>query len=194
MARSSEAQELDRLVTQNLSAALQFATRLTGTLDAAEDVLQEALVRVAQELEDLSERGGVSHVAVSDRDQRLPRSPGPGKTGRAQPSRRPGRSPQPRPGQRGANDRIGRADRRPGLGPAPSAARSDGAHRFRGLFADGRPPRSFPSPKPTCTRRLPSPANGCAGNWPPILSNADMNLGTGKLTAIRQALIRWISC
>jgi RNA polymerase sigma-70 factor (ECF subfamily) len=48
MARSSEAQELDRLVTQNLSAALQFATRLTGTLDAAEDVLQEALVRVAR--------------------------------------------------------------------------------------------------------------------------------------------------
>ena len=48
MARSSESNELDRLVTQNLSAALRFATRLTGTLDAAEDVLQEALVRVAR--------------------------------------------------------------------------------------------------------------------------------------------------
>jgi RNA polymerase sigma-70 factor, ECF subfamily len=48
MARSSEPNELDRLVTQNLSAALQFATRLTGSLDAAEDVLQEALVRVAR--------------------------------------------------------------------------------------------------------------------------------------------------
>jgi RNA polymerase sigma-70 factor (ECF subfamily) len=48
MARSSEAQELDRLVTQNLSAALQFATRLTGSLEPAEDVLQEALLRVAK--------------------------------------------------------------------------------------------------------------------------------------------------
>ena len=48
MARSSEPNELDRLVTQNLSAALHFATRLTGSLDAAEDVLQEALVRVAR--------------------------------------------------------------------------------------------------------------------------------------------------
>jgi RNA polymerase sigma-70 factor, ECF subfamily len=48
MARSSEPNELDRLVTQNLSAALGFATRLTGTPDAAEDVLQEALVRVAR--------------------------------------------------------------------------------------------------------------------------------------------------
>jgi RNA polymerase sigma-70 factor, ECF subfamily len=48
MARSSEPNELDRLVTQNLSAALRFATRLTGTPDAAEDVLQEALLRVAR--------------------------------------------------------------------------------------------------------------------------------------------------
>jgi RNA polymerase sigma-70 factor, ECF subfamily len=48
MARSSESNELDRLVTQHLPSALRFATRLTGTLDAAEDVLQEALVRVAR--------------------------------------------------------------------------------------------------------------------------------------------------
>lgn len=48
MAQSSEPNELDRLVTQNLSAALRFATRLTGTLDTAEDVLQEALVRAAR--------------------------------------------------------------------------------------------------------------------------------------------------
>lgn len=48
MARSSESNELDRLVTQNLSSALRFAIRLTGTVDAAEDVLQEALVRVAR--------------------------------------------------------------------------------------------------------------------------------------------------
>lgn len=48
MARSSQLDELDRLLTQHLSAALRFATRLTGTLDAAEDVLQEALVRVAR--------------------------------------------------------------------------------------------------------------------------------------------------
>jgi RNA polymerase sigma-70 factor (ECF subfamily) len=48
MARSSEPNELDRLVTQNLSAALSFATRLTGAPDAAEDVLQEGLVRVAR--------------------------------------------------------------------------------------------------------------------------------------------------
>jgi len=48
MARSSKQNELDRLVTQHLSSALRFATRLTGTVDAAEDVLQEALVRVAR--------------------------------------------------------------------------------------------------------------------------------------------------
>jgi len=48
MARSGNQNELDRLVTQHLSPALRFATRLTGTVDAAEDVLQEALVRVAR--------------------------------------------------------------------------------------------------------------------------------------------------
>jgi RNA polymerase sigma-70 factor (ECF subfamily) len=48
MARSSDPNELDRLVTQNLSAALRFATRLAGTPDEAEDVVQEALVRVAR--------------------------------------------------------------------------------------------------------------------------------------------------
>jgi len=48
MDRSSESNELDRLVRQNLSSALRFAIRLTGTLDAAEDVLQEALMRAAR--------------------------------------------------------------------------------------------------------------------------------------------------
>ncbi len=48
MARSSRQIELDRLVTQCLPAALRFATRLTGDVDAAEDVLQEALVRAAR--------------------------------------------------------------------------------------------------------------------------------------------------
>ncbi|HEV8003265.1 MAG TPA: sigma factor, partial [Planctomycetaceae bacterium] len=48
MARSSDQLELDRLVSEHLSAALRFATRLTGDVDAAEDVLQEALVRVAR--------------------------------------------------------------------------------------------------------------------------------------------------
>jgi RNA polymerase sigma-70 factor, ECF subfamily len=48
MARSSAPPELDRLVTQHLPWALGFATRLTGTPDAAEEVLQEALVRVAR--------------------------------------------------------------------------------------------------------------------------------------------------
>jgi RNA polymerase sigma-70 factor, ECF subfamily len=48
MARSSKPDELDRLVTQHLASALRFATRLTGSLEAAEDVLQEALVRVAR--------------------------------------------------------------------------------------------------------------------------------------------------
>jgi RNA polymerase sigma-70 factor, ECF subfamily len=48
MARSSDQLELDRLVSEHLPAALRFATRLTGDVDAAEDVLQEALVRVAR--------------------------------------------------------------------------------------------------------------------------------------------------
>jgi RNA polymerase sigma-70 factor (ECF subfamily) len=48
MARSSEEYELDRLVSEHLPTALRFATRLTGDVDRAEDVLQEALVRVAR--------------------------------------------------------------------------------------------------------------------------------------------------
>jgi RNA polymerase sigma-70 factor (ECF subfamily) len=48
MARSSDQIELDRLVTEHLPSALRFATRLTGDIDAAEEVVQEALVRVAR--------------------------------------------------------------------------------------------------------------------------------------------------
>jgi RNA polymerase sigma-70 factor (ECF subfamily) len=48
MARSSDQDELDRLVNEHLPAALRSAMRLTGDVDAAEDVLQEALVRVAR--------------------------------------------------------------------------------------------------------------------------------------------------
>ena len=39
---------LDRLVREQLPAALRFAVRLTGNLDVAEDVVQEALLRVAR--------------------------------------------------------------------------------------------------------------------------------------------------
>jgi RNA polymerase sigma-70 factor (ECF subfamily) len=39
--------KLDRLVEAHLPAALRFATRLTGDKDAAEDLVGEALVRVA---------------------------------------------------------------------------------------------------------------------------------------------------
>jgi RNA polymerase sigma-70 factor, ECF subfamily len=38
---------LDRLVDEHLPAALRFALRLTGDLDAAEDLVQDALLRVA---------------------------------------------------------------------------------------------------------------------------------------------------
>jgi RNA polymerase sigma-70 factor (ECF subfamily) len=48
MARSSDQNELDRLVTEHLPSALRFATRLTGHVDTAEEVLQESLVRVAR--------------------------------------------------------------------------------------------------------------------------------------------------
>jgi RNA polymerase sigma-70 factor (ECF subfamily) len=48
MARSSDQRELDRLVTEHLPSALRFATRLTGDVDAAEELVQEALVRVAR--------------------------------------------------------------------------------------------------------------------------------------------------
>jgi RNA polymerase sigma-70 factor, ECF subfamily len=48
MARSSDQHELDRLVTEHLPSALRFATRLTGDVDAAEELVQEALVRVAR--------------------------------------------------------------------------------------------------------------------------------------------------
>jgi RNA polymerase sigma-70 factor (ECF subfamily) len=39
---------LDRLVVQHLPAAMRFAVRLTGRTDTAEDLLQDALVRVAR--------------------------------------------------------------------------------------------------------------------------------------------------
>jgi RNA polymerase sigma-70 factor (ECF subfamily) len=48
MARSSDQHELDRLVTEHLPSALRFAIRLTGNVDAAEDVLQDALTRAAR--------------------------------------------------------------------------------------------------------------------------------------------------
>jgi RNA polymerase sigma-70 factor, ECF subfamily len=46
MAGSSQENDLDRLVTEHLPAALRFATRLTGSPSSAEDVVQDALVRV----------------------------------------------------------------------------------------------------------------------------------------------------
>lgn len=38
----------DRLVREHLPACLRFATRLTGSVDAAEELVQDALVRVAR--------------------------------------------------------------------------------------------------------------------------------------------------
>jgi RNA polymerase sigma-70 factor, ECF subfamily len=46
MARSSQESDLDRLVAEHLPAALRFATRLTGEPGSAEDVVQDALLRV----------------------------------------------------------------------------------------------------------------------------------------------------
>ena len=39
---------VDRLVREHLAGAIRFATRLTGNVDAAEELVQEALVRVAR--------------------------------------------------------------------------------------------------------------------------------------------------
>ena len=43
-----DARDLDRLVREHLPAAGRFATRLTGHTQAAEDIVQEALLRVAR--------------------------------------------------------------------------------------------------------------------------------------------------
>jgi RNA polymerase sigma-70 factor (ECF subfamily) len=48
MGLADDRSSLDRLVRENLPAARRFATRLTGDLDAAEDVLGEALLRAAR--------------------------------------------------------------------------------------------------------------------------------------------------
>jgi len=48
MPRSSPQNDLDRLVTENLASTLRFATRLTGNVDAAEEIVQESLLRVAK--------------------------------------------------------------------------------------------------------------------------------------------------
>jgi RNA polymerase sigma-70 factor (ECF subfamily) len=48
MARSSKQTDLDRLVKEHLPSALRFATRLTGGPDAAEEIVQESLVRAAR--------------------------------------------------------------------------------------------------------------------------------------------------
>jgi RNA polymerase sigma-70 factor, ECF subfamily len=41
----------DRLVREHLPKAMRFATRLTGSVDAAEEVLQDALVKVSRSWE-----------------------------------------------------------------------------------------------------------------------------------------------
>ena len=48
MGHSGDPTALDRLVRTHLPETLRFATRLTGSLDSAEDVVQEALVRVTR--------------------------------------------------------------------------------------------------------------------------------------------------
>lgn len=48
MARPADRASLDRLVSAHLSEALRLAIRLTGDPDEAEEVVQEALVRVAR--------------------------------------------------------------------------------------------------------------------------------------------------
>src|SRR5262245_19105587 len=48
MGLAEDRSTLDRLVREQLPAALRFAVRLTGDLDAAEDVVQEALLRAAR--------------------------------------------------------------------------------------------------------------------------------------------------
>lgn len=47
MDESSEVDTLDRLVRTHLPAMMRFATRLTGRPETAEDIVQDALVRVA---------------------------------------------------------------------------------------------------------------------------------------------------
>lgn len=51
MGRSADKRDLDRLVSRHLPEALQFATRLTGDPDRAEEVVAEALVRVSRSWE-----------------------------------------------------------------------------------------------------------------------------------------------
>ena len=48
MGPNADRKTLDRLVLEHLPSALKFAVRLTGSADAAEDVVQDALVRVAR--------------------------------------------------------------------------------------------------------------------------------------------------
>jgi DNA-directed RNA polymerase specialized sigma24 family protein len=48
MALADDSSELDRLVREHLPSALRFAVRLTGDLDTAEDLVQEALLRAAR--------------------------------------------------------------------------------------------------------------------------------------------------
>ena len=48
MAAGGERANFDRLVLELLPDALRFATRLTGNPDAAEDVLQDSLVRASR--------------------------------------------------------------------------------------------------------------------------------------------------
>jgi RNA polymerase sigma-70 factor, ECF subfamily len=48
MGLAEDRSTLDRLVREQLPAALRFAVRLTGDLDTAEDIVQEALLRAAR--------------------------------------------------------------------------------------------------------------------------------------------------
>ena len=75
MARSIDRQTIDRLVVEQLPAALRFATRLTGNVDTAEEVVQEALCRVLRKWqsyrEDATFRTWLFQIVVNvDRDRR----------------------------------------------------------------------------------------------------------------------------
>jgi RNA polymerase sigma-70 factor (ECF subfamily) len=48
MGQIADKQDLDRLVSRHMLEALRFATRLTGDLDRAEEIVGEALVRVSR--------------------------------------------------------------------------------------------------------------------------------------------------
>ena len=64
---------LDELVAEHLASLLRLATRLTGSLESAEDIMQEGAAATRKRVEGFWPPRGVQDLGHADRPERLSR-------------------------------------------------------------------------------------------------------------------------